>query len=262
MDARVQKVVTRLRAEFREEPSLDEMAQFVNLSQSRLRYLFKREIGMPPAHYLRAFRLERAKELLETTFLSVKVIISTIGANDQSHFIRQFKKSYGLTPAQYRLRHAASNDATETHSRLEGLLAMVVEDDADTREFLALLLERAGAGVTALPSSSKALAVLERMRPHILIIDIGLPDEDGYALLRKANALLDQRGEKIPAVALTAYSSDEDRKRALLAGFEIHIPKPPGPRQLIDVIARLTGRNEAPSGQSNLDHTTKTANEQ
>ncbi|HKO61407.1 MAG TPA: helix-turn-helix domain-containing protein [Pyrinomonadaceae bacterium] len=236
------------------------MAQFVNLSQSRLRYLFKREIGMPPAHYLRAFRMERAKELLETTFLPVKVIISTIGVNDQSHFIREFKKTYGLTPAQYRLRHAANNNGMEPHSRLEGVLAMVVEDDPDTRQFLAILLERAGAGVTALSSSRKALAVLERMRPHILIIDIGLPDEDGYALLRKANALLDQRGEKIPAVALTAFSSVEDRKRALMAGFEIHIPKPPGPTQLIDVIARLTGRSETSTGQDG--DTTKTANEQ
>ena len=256
MDPRVQKVVTRLREEFREEPSLDEMAQFVNLSQSRLRYLFKREIGMAPAHYLRAFRLERAKELLETTFLSVKVIISTIGVNDQSHFIREFKKAYGLTPAQYRLRHAANNEAMETNSNLDGVLAMVVEDDADFRQFLAILLERAGAGVTAISSSRKALAVLERMRPHILIIDIGLPDEDGYGLLRKVNALLDQRGEKIPAVALTAFSSAEDVKRALTAGFEIHIPKPPGPRELIDVIARLTGRSEAAT------HPTKTANEQ
>ena len=251
-----------MREEFRQEPSLSEMAQFVNLSQSRLRYLFKRETGIAPGHYLRAFRLERARELLETTFLSVKEIISTIGVNDQSHFIREFKKSYGLTPAQYRLRHAANNDVMETHCNLEGLLVLVVEDDPDTREFLALLLERAGAGVTAISSSRKALAALERMRPHILIIDIGLPDEDGYALLRKAHALLDQRGEKIPAVALTAYSSVEDRERALLAGFEIHMPKPPGPKQLIDVIARLTGRSETSTGEPNLGRTTKTANEQ
>ena len=79
----------------------------------------------------------------------------------------------------------------------------------------------------------------------VLISDIGMPDEDGYALIRKARALLDERGEAIPAVALTAYSSEEDRKRALSAGFEIHMPKPPGPRELIDVVARLTGRIEA-----------------
>lgn len=244
MDPRVQKVVSRLREEFREDPSLSEMALFVNLSQSRLRYLFKRETGVAPAHYLRAFRLERAKELLETTFLSVKQIIRSIGVNDQSHFIREFKKAYGFTPAQYRMHHATNNGQLETHSNLEGLLVLVVEDDPDTRGWIAIMLEQAGASVIAISSSRKALAALERMRPHILIIDIGLPDEDGYALIRKARALFDQRGEKIPAVALTAYSSDEDREQALLAGFEIHMPKPPRPTEVVDVVARLTGRSK------------------
>jgi len=263
MDARVQKVVTRMRGEFRQEPSLSEMAQIVNLSQSRLRYLFKREIGIAPGHYLRAFRLEQAKELLETTFLSVKEIISSIGVNDQSHFIRVFKKTYGLTPAQYRMSLATNNNDAETCRNLEGLLVLLVEDDRDTRELIGIMLERAGASVTTIASSGKALAALERMRPHILIIDIGLPDEDGYALIRKARALLDQRGEKIPAVALTAYSSEEDREQALSAGFEIHMPKPPGPRQLIEVIARLTGRIEVSDREfTAIGRTAKTANKQ
>ena len=224
---------------------MSEMAQIVNLSPSRLRYLFKKEIGVAPAHYLRAFRLEQAKELLETTFLSVKEIIRSVGINDQSHFIREFKKSYGVTPAQYRLSHATNNNVVEADRMLEGLLVLVVEDDRDTREVIGILLEHAGAGVTTVASSGKALAALERMRPHLLIIDIGLPDEDGYALIRKARAILDERGEKIPAIALTAYSSEEDRRRALSAGFEIHMPKPPGPTELIDVVAKLTGRIEA-----------------
>ena len=263
MDARVQKVVTRMRGEFRHEQSLSEMAQIVNLSQSRLRYLFKREIGIAPGHYLRAFRLEQAKELLETTFLSVKQIISSIGVNDQSHFIRVFKKTYGLTPAQYRMSLATNNNDAETCRNLEGLLVLLVEDDRDTRELIGIMLERAGASVTTIASSGKALAALERMRPHILIIDIGLPDEDGYALIRKARALLDQRGEKIPAVALTAYSSEEDCEQALSAGFEIHMPKPPGPRQLIEVIARLTGRIEVSDRKpSAISRTAKTANKQ
>ena len=242
MDPRVEKVVTRMKEEFRQDPSLNEMAQVVNLSASRLRYLFKKETGVAPGHYLKTFRLEQAKELLETTFLSVKEIIRSIGVNDQSHFIREFKKAYGLTPAQYRLSLATSSNAEETGRNLEGLLVLVVEDDRDTREVVALLLEQAGASVTATASSGKALAALERMRPHILIIDIGLPDEDGYALIRKARALLDERGEKIPAVALTAYSSEEDRSKALAAGFEIHMVKPPGPRQLIEVVASLARR--------------------
>jgi len=223
---------------------LSEMAQVVNLSPSRLRYLFKKETGTAPGHYLRTFRLERAKVLLETTFLSVKEIIGSIGVNDQSHFIREFKKSYGLTPAQYRMSLATVNNGSEPRLNLEGLLVLVVEDDQNTRELLSIMLERAGASVTTIASSRKALVALERMRPHILIIDIGLPDEDGYALIRKARALLNERGEKIPAVALTAYSSVEDRQLALSAGFEIHIAKPPGPRQLIEVVAKLTGRLE------------------
>ena len=242
MDARVEKVVTQMRKEFRQDPSLRELAQVVNLSQSRLRYLFKKETGVAPGHYLRAYRLEQAKELLETTFLSVKEIIRSIGVNDQSHFIREFKKTYGQTPAQYRMSLA---NVVETNRSLEGLLVLVVEDDRDTREVISILLEQAGASVTTFASSGKALAALARMRPHVLIIDIGLPDEDGYALIRKARALLDERGENIPAVALTAYSSEEDRKQALAAGFEIHMPKPPGPRQFIDVIARLTNRIDA-----------------
>jgi YesN/AraC family two-component response regulator len=242
MDPRVQKVVTLMREEFHRESSLNEMAQFVNLSPSRLRYLFKSEVGMPPAQYLRAFRMQRARELLETTFLSVKEIISSIGVNDQSHFIREFKKSYGLTPAQYRLSLATNDDVVETRRILEGLLVLVVEDDQDTRELICILLEREGACVTTMSSSRKALAALERMRPHILIIDIGLPDEDGYALIGKAQALLDERGEQIPAVALTAYASLDDSAKALSAGFQIHMPKPPEPTQLIDVVARLTGR--------------------
>jgi YesN/AraC family two-component response regulator len=231
-----------MREDYRQEPSLSDMAGVVNLSTSRLRYLFKREIGVAPGHYLKAFRLERARELLETTFLSVKEIIRSIGVKDQSHFIREFKKFYGLTPAQYRISHATKDDLLETRRDLEGLLVLVVEDDQDTRELIAIILERAGAGVTTMASCRTALAALERMHPHLLIIDIGLPDGDGYSLMGKARALLDERGEKIPAVALTAYSSVEDRDRALAAGFEIHISKPPGPRQLIEVVARLTGR--------------------
>ncbi len=262
MDPRVEKVVTRMKEEFHRDPSLSEMAQVVNLSPSRLRYLFKRETGVAPGHYLKAFRLEQAKELLETTFLSVKEVIRSVGVNDQSHFIREFKKSYGLTPAQYRMSLATNSYVVEIDRNLEGLVVLVVEDDQDTRDVIGILLEKAGASVTTMDSSAKALAALERMRPHILIIDIGLPDEDGYALIRKARALLNERGEKIPAVALTAYSREEDQKRAMSAGFEIHITKPPEPTELIDVVARLTGPTKGDRKSNSTSCAVQTANKQ
>jgi CheY-like chemotaxis protein len=100
------------------------------------------------------------------------------------------------------------------------------------------------------------------MRPHLLIIDIGLPEEDGYTLIRKARAFLDERGYFIPAVALTAYSRLEDQKRALAAGFDVHMSKPPLPTELIEVVARLTGRIAAQEKSNLISRTAKTANEQ
>jgi len=238
------------------------MAEIVNLSPSRLRYLFKKETGVAPGHYLRTFRLEQAKELLEKTFLSVKEITRRVGVNDQSHFIREFKKAYGLTPAQYRTSRGLTNYVGERNRNLEGLLVLVVDDDVDTRDVIGVLLEKAGASVTTTDSSATALAALERMRPHILIIDIGLPEEDGYTLIRKARAFLNEQGYFIPAVALTAYSRPEDQQRALAAGFDLHMSKPHGPIQLIDVVARLTGRIAAQEESNLISRTAKTANEQ
>jgi AraC-like DNA-binding protein len=80
------------------------LAESVNLSPSRLHQLFKRETGMPPARYLRLLRMQSARELLETTHLSVKQVMARVGVTDESHFVRDFKKSYGLTPARYRER--------------------------------------------------------------------------------------------------------------------------------------------------------------
>lgn len=82
-----------------------EIASNVNLSLAHLRYLFKAETGMSPAQYLRALRMREAEKLLKTTFLSVKEVMHRIGVRDESHFTRDFKKAYGITPAQYRTRH-------------------------------------------------------------------------------------------------------------------------------------------------------------
>lgn len=124
---------------------------------------------------------------------------------------------------------------------LDGLRVLIVDDEADAREVLIAILEQYRAQVTAVTGAGEALEALHRLQPDILVSDIGMPGEDGYALIRKVRAL-DTQGGKIPAVALTAYARAEDRTKALLAGFQLHIPKPVNPAELATAIANLTGR--------------------
>ena len=93
-----------MREDVRGELSLTEFAQSVNLSVWRLCHIFKSDVGMPPIRYLRLLRMERAKDLLESSFLSVKEIAFQVGLNDESHFVRDFKSTYGFSPALYRSR--------------------------------------------------------------------------------------------------------------------------------------------------------------
>lgn len=126
--------------------------------------------------------------------------------------------------------------------RLDDLRVLIVDDEADARHLLTTILGQYGAQVIAAASASDALFALEQYRPHILVSDIGMPQEDGYALIRQVRALPTDRGGRIPAVALTAYARAEDRTQALLAGFQLHVPKPVNPAELAAVVANLTGR--------------------
>jgi transcriptional regulator GlxA family with amidase domain len=114
LDKRVEKIIQMMREDVRGELSLTEFAQCVNLSVWRLCHIFKSDVGMPPIRYLRLLRMERAKGLLESSFLSVKEIAYQVGLNDESHFVRDFKSTYGYSPALYRSRFR-SND-TEEHN--------------------------------------------------------------------------------------------------------------------------------------------------
>jgi len=103
-----------MKADVRRELSLDNFARAVNLSVWRLSHIFKSEMGVPPIKYLRLLRMERAKTLLETSFLSVKEIAHQVGVNDESHFVRDFKATYGASPTAYRTRFL--NKRTEEHA--------------------------------------------------------------------------------------------------------------------------------------------------
>lgn len=112
LDKRVEKILEMMRADVRGEVSLAEFAQSVNLSVWRLCHIFKSDVGVPPIKYLRLLRMERAKGLLESSFLSVKEIAYQVGLNDESHFVRDFKTTYGYSPAIYRaqFRHSSAGN--------------------------------------------------------------------------------------------------------------------------------------------------------
>jgi PAS domain S-box-containing protein len=127
---------------------------------------------------------------------------------------------------------------------LHGIRVLVVDDAADTRELLRVVLERFGADVTTAASARETLDVLPAWQPNVLVSDIGMPDEDGYSLIRKVRALSSERGGEIPAIALTGYVRVEERMRALDAGYHMFVPKPVEVGELATIIAGLMGRVE------------------
>ena len=122
---------------------------------------------------------------------------------------------------------------------LYGLKILVVDDDKDTLDLLQWVLQRAGAEVVAVPSAKEAMAALEKDRPHILVSDIAMAEEDGLSLMRRIRALPKERGGRIPAVALTAHSMVQDRLQSLRAGFQSHVPKPVVPEELVEVVTSI-----------------------
>lgn len=124
-------------------------------------------------------------------------------------------------------------------SSLGGLRVLVVDDEADTRAWITVVLEATGAEVIALGSVAEALAAIEQQKLDILISDIGMPGEDGYALMRKIREMEPQIGATIPAVALTGYAREEDYAEAIAAGFQLHVAKPIRAAQLVAVVATL-----------------------
>jgi len=130
----------------------------------------------------------------------------------------------------------------ECPPELNGIRVLVVDDEADTCELLQFILEGCGAQVKTASSAAAALEAVAEEVFDVLISDIGMPDEDGYSLIAKVRALSKERGGKIPAAALSAYAGEEDRIRVLRSGFQIHVPKPISPSELVAVVANLAGR--------------------
>ncbi|MFN0124116.1 MAG: ATP-binding protein, partial [Blastocatellia bacterium] len=129
---------------------------------------------------------------------------------------------------------------------LRGLTALIVDDEPDARDLLKALLGQFGAEIIVAASADEAFSLLAASAPEklpdVLVSDIGMPEKDGYSLIRRIRELPPEQGGMIPAVALTAFSRATDRVRALSAGFQMHVPKPVEQAELVMVMATLTGR--------------------
>jgi PAS domain S-box-containing protein len=148
----------------------------------------------------------------------------------------------GASPDQSRATAPVARGPEGEAIRLDGVRVLVLDDEADVRDLLTHTLSRCGAEVSTYPSVEDALRGLQAEPPDVLVSDIGMPGEDGYAFIRRVRALDPARGGQVPAVALTAYAQGEDGQRVLTAGYQVHLPKPVHPPELAEVVATLAGR--------------------
>ena len=134
-------------------------------------------------------------------------------------------------------------DAVDSNlGNLQGFKVLVVDDETDSRDFISFVLEEEGAEVIAVPSAAIALQTLADSQPDILLSDIGMPEIDGYMLIRQVRTWTPERGGQIPAIALTAYAGEYNQKQALSAGFQLHLHKPTEPSELVAAVVSLVSR--------------------
>ncbi|WP_242728668.1 hybrid sensor histidine kinase/response regulator [Microcoleus vaginatus] len=147
-----------------------------------------------------------------------------------------------LMPIQSQTTPAGTASPDQSFN-LNGISVLAVDDDADARDLVVFLLEDCGASVTAVANASDALAVLTESVPDLLLSDIGMPDTDGYMLLRQVRDLGPDQGGRVPAIALTAYAGEIDYQQAMAAGFQRHICKPLDPDKLVQAIWEVLDRS-------------------
>ena len=165
------------------------------------------------------------------------------GATFEVRLPSVLERSYGRALGD-RMRPAAT-DGAPSPAMLQGIHVLVVDDEEDARMLLQTTLSGYGADVSTAASVAEALTVIERRPPHVLLSDIGMPNEDGYALIRRLRARSADAGGMIPAVAITAYASTRDRSEAVASGYQAHIAKPFEPADVARIVARLREEHAA-----------------
>lgn len=143
-------------------------------------------------------------------------------------------------PAPSRPLMASPDEKRADSPSLDGLRVLVVEDDPDIRFLLGCILTEAGAQVASAESAAEGLETLQGFHPQLVVSDIGMPCEDGYSFIRRVRALGADAGGLVPSIALTAFTTDADRAKALGAGFTLHMGKPVEASDLVCAIKTLT----------------------
>jgi len=142
-------------------------------------------------------------------------------------------------PSGVRVRAAGQSDID-----LSGIKVLVIDDEPDARELVKRVLSRSKALVFSAATADAGFELLQSERSDVLISDIGMPGKDGYQLMREIRALPESRGGRISAIALTAFARSEDRTKAMLAGYQVHLAKPIEPRELVAAVRSLAGRTD------------------
>jgi PAS domain S-box-containing protein len=198
--------------------------------------------------------LSIVKQLVELHGGSIHVRSNGIGQGATFIIDLPMTVLHGDAEPHTQRRHSRSSPLLiglpQVWAKIEGVRVLIVDDEPDARALIKRLLEDAGASVTTAAESSQATQLIQSGNFDVLISDIGMPREDGYALIRRVRSLDPSIGGNIPAIALTAYGRAEDRIKAVSAGFHMHITKPVEPAELITLVAAAAGRTKQPEKSS------------
>jgi CheY-like chemotaxis protein len=179
------------------------------------------------------------------------VEVQSDGKNRGTTFTVSLPLASGVPPDQAETDVAMQTDGkglpASFATLLDGLRILVVDDEVDSRDLVTAILTRCGGEVKCCESAAEALKTFRAWKPDLVVSDIGMPIEDGYALIKKIRKLRLKLAKEVPAIALTAYATDDDRARSLAAGFQVHVAKPIEPEALVKSIAGAVGRKVASS---------------
>lgn len=208
-----------------------------------LPYLFSRQRPQDPGKHSARAKYGRGLGLIRDI---IDLHGGTIRAETKGESGVTFRVSLPLQAAPSavraeKVREVKQSTRAELRSRLADTAVLIVDDDPDAREVVAAILRHYGAKVIVATSVSTALVALRREMVDVLIADLGMPVEDGYDLIRQVRSSETERIARLPAAALTAYTTEEDRDRVLAAGFQFHLAKPVDPAVLVATVERLRG---------------------